>query len=152
MGIARRPSRRAEALTETEGLAVRLVGSTPLFWASWKIYSVQAGPRGFAIPELASHGDDLPPTLRQRIRYLHLPHGQPARRRSADHRSGAREGRPLYPTRRRARPQTGQGGGYASACRSPDWPRRIARPDPLRDGDGRTQQGRRGVDAAVGER
>src|SRR5258707_4177532 len=106
MGIARRPSRRAEALTETEGLAVRLVGSTPLFWASWKIYSVQAGPRGFAIPELACQGDDLPPTLRQRIRYLHLPHGQPARRRSADHPFRALGGRTVYPNRRPARHPT----------------------------------------------
>ena len=47
---------------------------------------------------------DLPPAVRQRLRDLHLPARQPPRRRGADHRSGAREGRSLPAARQRTRP------------------------------------------------
>src|SRR5262249_34109 len=75
-----------QSLITQQAADQHLKGSAPLFAAPWKIYTVRREPRGFAIPELASHSDDLPPTRRQRVRDLHLSHRQPARRRGADHR------------------------------------------------------------------
>ncbi len=70
------------------------------------------------------------------------------RRRGADHRSGAGEGRSLSARRARARPAAGQGGRHPSACRPHHRARRAARPHPLHHRDGRADQGRRGLDAA----
>src|SRR5262249_53429454 len=100
-------ARRDDATNDLQGIA-----PSPPFWdRHGRLILFGAAPRGFAIPELASHRDDLSPALRQRLRHLHLPHRQPARGRGADRRSGVGEGRPVHPTRRRTRPQAGQGGG-----------------------------------------
>ena len=79
--------------------------------------------------------------------HLQLSARQPARRRGADHRSGAGEGRPLPAAREGARPQAGQGGGHPHPRRPHHRPRRAARPHALHHGDGRDGQGRRGLHA-----
>ena len=91
---------------------------------------------------------DLPPAFRPDVGHLFLSARQPARRRGADHRSGAGEGRPLSAAGEGARPAARQGGRHAYACRPHHRPGRAARQDPLHHCDGRADQGRRGVDAA----
>ncbi len=88
----------------------------------------------------------------QTFRNLFIPHRQPAGRRGADHRSGAGEGRSLPAPRARTRSQAGQGGRHPPPRRSHHRAGRAARQDPLRHRDGRTDQGRRGVDAACRRR
>ena len=86
------------------------------------------------------------------VRHLHLSARQPARRRGADHRSGAGARGSLPSARARAGPEAGQGGGYAPPRRSCDRARSAARPHPLHHGDGRADPGRRGVHARGGRR